>query len=212
MNEGGYIMLYDYIVANYAKDEPIFLAELPGKSKEIVRQEMKKLTDEGKVERLYNGVYYLSYRTILGTKGKVSVDKFIQKKFLEANGTTSGYITGMQLANMFGFTTQNPSCYEVCSNEASTKQRKLEIDGRRIIVYKPVVDVSKENKGALQFLDLMSTIDKYSELCGEEFSAKLRAFITIVGVDFELVKRYISLFPDRVYRNIYQGGLMNELV
>lgn len=205
-------MLYDYIVANYEKDEPIFLAELPGKSKEIVRQEMKKLTDEGKVERLYNGVYYLSYRTILGTKGKVSVDKYVQKKFLEANGTTSGYITGIQLANMFGFTTQNPSCYEVCSNEASTKQRKLEIDGRQIIVYKPVVDVSKENKGALQFLDLMSTIDKYSEICGEAFSAKLRAFITIVGVDFELVKRYISLFPDRVYRNIYQGGLMNELV
>ena len=205
-------MLYDYIVANYAKDEPIFLAELPGKSKEIVRQEMKKLTDEGKVERLYNGVYYLSYRTILGTKGKVSVDKYVQKKFLEVNGTTSGYITGIQLANMFGFTTQNPSCYEVCSNEASTKQRKLEIDGRQIIVYKPVVDVSKENKGALQFLDLMSTIDKYSEICGEEFSEKLRAFITIVGVDFELVKRYISLFPDRVYRNIYQGGLMNELV
>ncbi len=205
-------MLYDYIVANYAKDEPIFLAELPGKSREIVRQEMKKLTDEGKVERLYNGVYYLSYRTILGTKGKVSVDKFIQKKFLEVNGTISGYITGIQLANMFGFTTQNPSCYEVCSNEASTKQRKLEIDGRKIIVYKPVTDVSKENKGALQFLDLMSTIDRYGEVCGEEFSAKIRAFITSVGVDFELVKRYISLFPDRVYRNIYQGGLMNELV
>lgn len=205
-------MLYDYIVANYAKDEPIFLAELPGKSKEIIRQEMKKLTDEGKVERLYNGVYYLSYRTILGTKGKVSVDKYVQKKFLEVNGTTSGYITGIQLANMFGFTTQNPSCYEVCSNEASTKQRKLEIDGRQIIVYKPVVDVTKANKGALQFLDLMSTIDRYSEICGEEFSEKLRVFITIVGVDFELVKRYISLFPDRVYRNIYQGGLMNELV
>lgn len=205
-------MLYDYIITNYEKDEPIFLAELPGKSKESIRQEMKKLTDEGKIERLYNGVYYLVYQTILGTKGKVSVDKFIQKKFLETNGETSGYITGIQLANMYGFTTQNPSCYEVCSNEASTKQRKLDIDGRQIIVYKPVVDVSEENKGALQFLDLMSTIDKYSEISGDELAKRLREFITIVGVDFELVKKYISLFPDRVYRNIYQGGLMNELV
>ena len=68
-------MLYDYIITNYQKDEPIFLAELPGKSRESVRQEMKKLTDEGKIERLYNGVYYRSYKTILGTKGKVSVDK-----------------------------------------------------------------------------------------------------------------------------------------
>ena len=205
-------MLYDYIISNFEKDEPIFLAELPGKSKESIRQEMKKLTDEGKIERLYNGVYYLAYQTVLGTKGKVSVDKFIQKKYLEADGKISGYITGIQLANMYGFTTQNPSCYEVCSNEASTKQRKLEIAGRQIIVYKPVVDVSKENKGALQFLDFMSTMDKYSEIKGDELARKLRDFIALVGVDFELVKKYISLFPDRVYRNIYQGGLMSELV
>ena len=205
-------MLYDYIVNNFEKDEPIFLIELPGKSPESIRQEMKKLTDEGKMERLYNGVYYRSYETILGTKGKVSVDKFIQKRYLEANGTISGYITGIQLANMYGFTTQNPSCYEVCSNEASTKQRKIDIDGRQIIVYKPVVDVSKENKGALQFLDLMSTIDKYSEVRGGEFTKKIKNFISIADVDFEEVKKYIGLFPDRVYRNIYQGGLRNELV
>lgn len=35
-------MLYDYIITNYKKDEPIFLSELPGKSKESVRQEMKE--------------------------------------------------------------------------------------------------------------------------------------------------------------------------
>ena len=198
-------MLYDYIITNYQKDEPIFLEELPGKSRESVRQEMKKLTDEGKIERLYNGVYYISYRTILGTKGKISVDKFIQKKFLEVNGEIAGYITGIQLANMFGFTTQNPSCYEVCSNEASTKQRKLNVDGRQIIVYKPVADISKENRGALQFLDFMSTMDKYSEISGDEFTTKIKTFIIRVGVDFEQVKKYISLFPDRVYRNIYQG-------
>ena len=113
---------------------------------------------------------------------------------------------------MYGFTTQNPSCYEVCSNEASTKQRKLKIDGRQIIVYKPVVKVSKENRSALQFLDLMSTIDKYSEIKGDEFTEKIKAFIAMVDVDFEQVKKYLSLFPDKVYRNIYQGGLMHELV
>lgn len=205
-------MLYDYIITNFQKDEPIFLAELPGKSREAVRQEMKKLTDEGKIERLYNGVYYLAYTTMLGTKGKISIDKYIRKKYLEANGETSGYITGIQLANMYGFTTQNPSCYEVCSNEASTKQRKVNIDGKQIIVYKPVAHVSKENKSALQFLDLMSTIDKYSEISGDEFNVKIKSFICQVGVNFEEVRKYLALFPDRVYRNIYQGGLMNELV
>lgn len=205
-------MLYDYIVNNYDKDEPIFLSELPGNSRDYVRQEMKQLADEGKVERLYNGVYYLSYMTILGTKGRVSVDKLVEKKYISYQGKVSGYITGIQLANMYGFTTQNPACIEVCSNEATTKQRKLDIDGRKVIVYKPLAEINKENKSALQFLDLMSSIDKYSELSGEELENKLKEFVRAVNVDFMKVKEYISLFPDRVFRNIYQGGLMSELV
>ena len=179
---------------------------------DYIRQEMKQLADEGKVERLYNGVYYLSYMTILGTKGRVSVDKLVEKKYISYQGQVSGYITGIQLANMYGFTTQNPSCIEVCSNEATTKQRKLDIDGRKVIVYKPLAEINKENKSALQFLDLMSSIDKYSELSGEEFEKKLKEFVRAVNVDFMKVKEYISLFPDRVFRNIYQGGLMSELV
>ena len=204
-------MLYDYILKNYEKDEPIFLSELPGDSRDYVRQEMKKLVDDGKLERLFNGVYYLSYTTILGTKGKMSIDKYVDKKFIKSNGRVTGYITGIQLANMYGFTTQTPACIEVCSNEATTKQRKLCIDGRNLIVYKPITEITKENQTALQFLDLMTTIDKYSEISGNLLRMKLKEFVNILNVDFSIVKRYIALFPDRVYRNIYQGGLMGEL-
>lgn len=205
-------MLYDYILKNYEKDEPIFLSELPGDSRDYVRQEMKKLVDDGKLERLFNGVYYLSYTTILGTKGKMSIDKYVDKKFIKSNGRVTGYITGIQLANMYGFTTQIPACIEVCSNEATTKQRKLCIDGRNLIVYKPITEITKENQTALQFLDLMTTIDKYSEISGNLLRMKLKEFVNILNVDFSIVKRYIALFPDRVYRNIYQEGLMGELV
>ena len=205
-------MVYDYIIENYKNGEAIFLSELPGESKDYLRQEMKKLVDEGKLERLYNGVYYLSYVTILGTKGKISVDKYIEKKYLETDGKASGYITGLQMANKYGFTTQNPACYEVCSNEASTKQRKQEIDGNTIVVYKPVADINEENKAALQFLDLMLVIDKYSEISGTELVNKLKKYVETVGIDFSIVKKYLPLYPDRVYRNIYEGGLMGELV
>ena len=205
-------MLYDYILKNYEKDEPIFLSELPGDSRDYVRQEMKKLVDDGKLERLFNGVYYLSYTTILGTKGKMSIDKYVDKKFIKSNGRVTGYITGIQLANMYGFTTQTPACIEVCSNEATTKQRKLCIDGRNLIVYKPITEITKENQTALQFLDMMTTIDKYSEISGNLLRMKLKEYVNILNVDFSIVKRYIALFPDRVYRNIYQGGLIGELV
>lgn len=200
------MMLYDYLLENYEEGEPIFLSELPGNSRDYVRQEMKKLVDEGKLERLYNGVYYLSYTTILGTKGKISVDKYVDKKYL--NNKSNGYITGLQLANLYGFTTQNPSCIEVCSNEATTKQRKLNIDGRDLIVYKPVVKINEENASTLQFLDLMTTIDKYSEVTGDEFKNKLNNYVEKEKIDFSLVKKYLALFPDRVYRNLYESGLM----
>lgn len=163
-------MMYNYIIENYTNGEPIFLKELPGESRDYLRQEMKKLVDEGRLERLYNGVYYLSYITILGTKGRIAIDKYIEKKFLTVDGKAAGYITGLQLANKYGFTTQNPSCYEICSNEATTKQRKQEIDGNTIVVYKPVTDITETNRAALQFLDLMSVIDKYSEVTGEELA------------------------------------------
>lgn len=201
-------MIYDYIIQNYENGEPIFLSELPGNSKGYLRQEMKQLVDDGRLERLYNGVYYLSYLTLLGTKGKVSMDRYIEKKYLNSGG----YVTGLHLANKYGFTTQNPSCYEVCSNEATTKQRKQIVDGNTIIVYKPVTNITKKNKTGLQFLDLMSVIDKYSEITGRELTAKLKKYVETVKVDFSIVKELLSLYPDKVYRNIYEGGLMGELV
>ena len=205
-------MLYEYIINNYDKGEPIFLNEIPTKSKAYLRLAMKKLVDEGKLERIYNGVYFLPYTTILGTKGRISVEKYIEKKYLRSGGVISGYITGLQLANKYGFTTQNPACFEVCSNEATTKQRKQEIAGRSFTVYKPVTKITEDNQSALQFLDLMSMIDKYSELKGDALKKKLREFIDIVKPDFKVVKELIWLYPDRVYRNIYEGGIMNELV
>ena len=165
-------------------------------------------TDDGRLERLYNGVYYLSYLTILGTKGKVSMDRYIEKRFLNPGG----YVTGLQLANKYGFTTQNPSCYEVCSNEATTKQRKQTVDGNMIIVYKPVTVITEKNKSVLQFLDLMCVIDKYSEITGTEHKKRLKRYVEAIKVDFTVVKEFLPLYPDKVYRNIYEGGLMGELV
>ncbi len=205
-------MLFDYIIENYKDGEPIFLCELPGESKDYIRQEMKKLVDTGRLERLYNGVYYLSYMTVLGTKGKISMDKYIEKKYLTVEGKVAGYITGLQLINHYGLSTQNPSCYEICSNEATTKQRKQVIDGNTIVVYKPVTVVTKKNRSALQFLDLMTMIDKYSEISGTELISKLEKYVSEVKLDFQTVKEYLPLYPDKVYRNIYEGGLMRELV
>jgi len=205
-------MIYEYIINNYKQGEPIFLNEIPGSTNDVVRQEMKRLTDEKKLVRLYNGVYYLPYKTILGTEGKVSIDKYIEKKYLNANGKITGFYTGLSLVNKYGFTSQNPSVYEICSNEATTKMRKQDVGGNNLIIYKPLALITRDNVKELEFLDLMSIIDKYSELSGEEYKRKLKEYVNNVDINFNVVKEYLSLFPAVVYKNIYEGGLMNELV
>ena len=184
-------MIYEYILKNFTKGEPIFLNEIPGSSKDVVRQEMKRLTDDGKLRRLYNGVYYVPYKTILGTDGKVSIDQFVEKKYL----SVGGFLTGLALVNKYGFTSQNPSVYEICSNAATTKQRKLDIDGNNLIIYKPLSLITKENIKELEFLSLMSIVDKYSELTGDEYKTKLKEYVNKVGINFVVVKKIYFFIP-----------------
>ena len=72
--------------------------------------------------------------------------------------------------------------------------------------------MTETNRSALQFLDLMSVIDKYSEISGAELVGKLKKYVASVKLDFSVVKKYLPFYPDKVYRNIYDGGLMGELV
>ena len=205
-------MIIDYINKTFENAEPIFLSELPCHSQESLRQEMKKLTDEGKLIRLYNGVYYKPYKTIIGTEGRMSINKYIEKKYVYNNKKVSGFISGLGLYNKYGFTSQIPSVIEVTSNIATTKQRKINVDGYDIIVYKPIIEITDNNINELEFMALMTDIDQFSEKSGDELKMKLREYINKKNIDFNIVKVYLPLFPDKIYKNLYNGGLMNELV
>ena len=205
-------MIIDYINKTFENAEPIFLSELPCHSQESLRQEMKKLTDEGKLIRLYNGVYYKPYKTIIGTEGRMSINKYIEKKYIYNNKKVSGFISGLGLYNKYGFTSQVPSVIEVTSNIATTKQRKINVDGYDIIVYKPIIEITDNNINELEFMALMTDIDQFSEKSGDELKMKLREYINKKNIDFNIVKVYLPLFPDKIYKNLYNGGLMNELV
>ena len=173
---------------------------------------MKRLVDKKKLKRMRNGVYYVPYRSVLNTEGGVHMRKFIDKRYLYDKDKPKGYYTGYNLVNQAGFTSQNPAVLEICSNVASTTQRKVNEHGFRLIIYKPKAPITKENISSLEFLDLMTVIKKYSEIKGEEYKRTLLRYIKEKGVDFNDVKKYISLYPKIVYKNIYEGGLMNELV
>ena len=41
---------------------------------------------------------------------------------------------------------------------------------------------------------------------------KLKKYVDTANVDFSQVKKLLPLYPDKVFRNIYMGGMMGELV
>ena len=205
-------MLLNYLIKNYNNGDPIFLSEIPGKSKAYTRLAVKKLVDKGELERFYNGVYFLPYKTVLGTRGKVSFEKFLEKKFLLNNNKTFGFIGGVRLANMYGFTTQNASGYDIYSNAATTKQRTLTIDNRKVNVYKPYVKINKGNVKVLEFLELIRNVYKCSELSDKDIKRKINKYIKIYNINFNKVKKYIEYYPNIIFRNFNKLGLMKKLI
>lgn len=205
-------MIIDYLRENFKNGDPIFISDIKGYSNDYVRFEFKRLVDEGKLMRFSNGIYYLPYTTILGTPGKISVEDIAKRKYMKNSDGVIGYYSGIKLANRYGFTTQNPACIEIVSNCATTKMRKLNINSRDIIVYKPTIEITNDNVNELQFLELMKDIDQISEIQGKELNNKLKRFVKETNVNFNVVKELINLFPDKVFKNIYNAGLINKLI
>ena len=204
-------MIYDYLIKKYKKGEPFFLSELPCNSKSYLKLEMKRLVDKGLVSRYLRGVYYLPYKTILGTDGKVLIEDYIRKKYLYNDSKITGFYSGLRLANKYGFTTQNSAVYEFYTNNITTKQRALTIDKRKVVMYKPYVEITKDNINELEFLELMRIVYKYAEVRDKEIKIELSKYIKIKNIDFNKVKKYISYYPNIVYKNLYKSGIIYEM-
>ena len=58
--------VYNYIENNYKANEPIFLSELniSGIKAVSVRQQMKKLTEDGRLKRFDTGIYYIPKKSM----------------------------------------------------------------------------------------------------------------------------------------------------
>lgn len=88
--------VYSYIENNYQPNEPIFLSELniPGMKAVSVRQQMKKLTESGKLKRFDAGIYYIPKKSMFRSGSTLSVDEVIRKKYLSDGGNCCGYVGG----------------------------------------------------------------------------------------------------------------------
>lgn len=206
--------VYRYLQNNYTVNEPIFLSELdiPGVKPVSLRQQLKKLTEDGRVKRFEPGIYYLPKESVFPFGSTLSPDEVIKKKYLLDNGARCGYLSGMLFANQLGLTTQVPTMYEVYTNKATTDYRDTKLGSLRVIIRKPYVEVNDENADALQFLDLIKEVSDISELEGTKLTERLIAYMQAQGLNFDTLRKYLPYYPDRIYRNLFEAGLLNGIV
>ena len=76
--------VYSYLLENYGQNKPIFLSELaiPGIKPVSLRQQLKKLTEEGRLKRFDTGIYYLPKKSMFRFGSMLSPDDVIRKKYL----------------------------------------------------------------------------------------------------------------------------------
>ena len=203
-------MLYEYLQQNYALNEPILVSEirLEGVSMNNIRQQIKRLTDSGKLKRFDTGIYYLPAPSLFKSGSAPSLTKVIECKYLRNGQDFCGYLTGVAFANQIGVTTQVPMIYEVVTNKATTECKKTTLGRTRILLRKPRAMVTAANAKPLQLLDFLKEADLLAEAKGQDLSQRILAYMRRSSLAFQDLEPYLSLYPDKLFRNMYETGLL----
>lgn len=198
--------LYEYLLDNYKENEPIFLADLQvdGMTRTNVRQQIKKLSDTGKVKRFDNGIYFLPKKTIFKSGSQLAPEKVLECKYLRDKDERCGYVSGLMFFNQMGLTTQVPMMYEVVSNKATNDYRETSLAKSRVIVRKPKVPVTEKNYKALQFLDMLKDVDVYSEVTGKPLQDRLYRYMDDANLSISEMEPYFAYYPDKLYKNLVE--------
>lgn len=203
-------MLLEYLQKNYKVNEPIFVSDidLPVTGTNL-RQMFKVLCDSGQIYRYETGIYYMKGNTRLKGGVSLSASKVARYKYIARKDQVNGYYSGYTFANLLGLTTQVPYTIEIVSNCASAKCREVSVKNQKIILRRPRTQINKENVDVLQLLDLLKDFEQYVD---EDMAAAtyiISSYIKKIGMKRSDVDEYITLFPDRVYKYIYEMRLYN---
>ena len=136
------------IAYGYVFSASDFLVEVT--KQKSVNKALENLTKAGKIRRLSKGRYYKTKTTEFG---ELPPDSYqIVKDLLEENGTIIGYITGYQIFNEFGLTTQVSAILQI----GTLKDKKsMKRSYYKIKFVKQWNVITKKNIPLLQLLDCL---------------------------------------------------------
>ena len=125
-------------------------------AKKITNVNLKRLADNGELNRIKKGVYGKVKITPFG-KLMPSADEMMTGVLLREGNSTIGFFTGPTLLNAIGLCSWIPKERHITTNH----YRRQIPTGAKIRVHKPITPVNDENALYLQALELFVAIEQY---------------------------------------------------
>ena len=206
-------MLMDYLRSNYKEGEPIFTDDIhiDGVNRPNLIQQLKTLSDNGKIIRIEKGIYYMPSKTRFGSSAGPAPETIARYKYISRNGKTDGYYSGNTFANMIGLSTQVPMKKEIVSNNVAAIVKHILIGQQAFILRKSNVPITNENVRTLQLLELLKNLDDHIDIDRNEAREKLTYFIDKNQITKKGVDQYIREYPDSTFRYYYEMRLDDVL-
>ena len=195
--------LYSALISKYKPGEPILLKDLKYEktSNDVIRQQLKKLTDKGNINRFDEGVYYFG--------DDILIDHVIESKYIKKNDEIYGYYSGRNLAIDLGIIDEEPK-REIITNNFKAIVRELKLGDETITVRHSDLKIDSKNCYVLRLLDMFTRVS-FDDYVNNETRYKLKKYIEKYYIKKSDIDQYIKYFPKKTYKNIYILGI-NEIL
>ena len=205
-------MLKEYLEKAYGYNEPIFIREiqLEGISDNALRQYFKRMVQSGDIIRFDTGVYYLPKASRILKKSYLDPMKVIIRKYIKNAGETYGYFSGATFANQIGLTTQMPTVLEIVTSRESTKGRIVTVGSQKVRLKRPSIEITSENAGLLQLLDIVSQANLYSEYPEQKMGEILKRYVRNQRYTRESLMNSLPAITGTTAKNLIKWGIIYE--
>lgn len=193
------------IFEEYGINYPILTTDFPNATSNNTRQYISRCVKSGQLKRYEKGVYYFPQKTRWGESRLSPVD-VCKRKYISFKDQIYGYLAGDSLENIMGFTTQMPNSITICTNNTSSRSRKVCLDGQKFTIKKSRLPITSANYKEIQFLDLLNTLSERTFL---ENKKKLSSYCKQNKLQKNIIEKSIIAFPARVGKRIVEGGFYN---
>ena len=205
-------MLERYLLETFGYNNPIFVNELsvPNMGENATRQAIKRLAASGFLIRFDTGIYYIPKPSKLLETSYLDPYLVIIRKYIKDDTETYGYITGASFANQLGLTTQMPAVLEIATNRESTKGRLVTIGGQTIRIKRSALPITNNNASVLQFLDIVSQAEKYSELNKIEMVNRLTTYLRKCQFTQKQLSEVADALTGNTAKKLIEWGMIYE--